>query len=161
MCLQNTCWLLSSPEVNHFCMLFNHGGKRKCSGACVVSVRKRRKWDGVLWGLKRASPTISAPQIHTVDVSALCLYFLGIILNFSEIWVLCVLLWPQRQNFPYVAPSFNSSRSFGESLPELAFHLLFPNPITHHWTCFSLLFPNPITHHHLLHFIFLHITPHN
>ena len=75
ICLQSACWPLSSPAVKPFSMLPEYAQKEKCSFAFAVSVRKRRKWGGVVRRLKRKNSTISAPQTQTVDVLSPCLCF--------------------------------------------------------------------------------------
>lgn len=88
-------------------------GKRKCSVACVASVRKKKEVGRCITG--RNSPTISVPQIHTVCRTS-SVSTLGFILDFPGIWVLCVSFRFQRQNVPSPTPPLNSSRSLIQRL---------------------------------------------
>lgn len=138
-CFLNSCWLLFSPGVEYFRMLLHHGKKRKCSFACVVSVRKRRKWDGVLWGLKRKSPTSSAPQIQTVGVSPLCLYFRN---HSGFSWVLsslCLVLPSKAESpLPHPLPQFFHKFLTQRLLPWT--HVSSPPPQTYCLPPFNLVY---------------------
>lgn len=117
----------------------------------MVSVRKRRKWDRVLWGLKRTSPTISAPQIDPVDVSALYLYFRNLSGFSWDLSSLCLAL-ALKAKFPLLGSLPQFLQVFYSENPSLNLFFMSSSPIQSLTThCSTLLFL-PSTQHNFLFF---------